>query len=49
MLRASNCDALSGQQKDLKEMLSPTTVYLMQYGSRDQKEGICPPVVNARG
>lgn len=46
MLRASNYNALTGQQKDLKEMLSPVTVHLMHYGSRDQRKDICPPVAN---
>lgn len=48
MLRASNYGALSGQQKDLKEMLSPITAYVMKDGSRHRREGICTAVVNGR-
>lgn len=46
MVRSSNYDALSGQQKDLKAIMLPITFYLMEYSSRDQTEDICPVVVN---
>lgn len=45
MLRASNYDALSGEEFEGDAV---TYHCLMQYGSRDQREGICTPVVNRR-